>query len=336
MLIPETHREERARLATVRDLGLLNPEKDEALERIIRIARMIFDVPISAFSVIGAEHQMFKASVGLSEQQTRRDISFCGHTILQTDLFEIADASADARFQDNPLVTDGLGIRFYAGVPVHAPDGLPVGSLCLIDRIPRQLDARQRQALFDLRDVLQNELALRTTIFRDHLTQLFNRRFLDDFLQRETRRAYRENLPLTVMLIDVDHFKAFNDVLGHVAGDEALRKIAGMIETSCQRAGDIAARYGGEEFAVVLPHTDEIGATVVSNRLKDLLEAEPIANPGGIGGVVTVSVGAVIATARSDLAHGYLPLLRAADRMLYLAKRSGRNRLEISTYSMDI
>ena len=329
------HPHERARLHSIQSLGLLSPERDEAFDRVIRLTQRAFRVPITAFSVVAANHQMFKSSVGLRDRETSRDVSFCGHAIIGDGLFEIADAREDARFVDNPLVTGDPNIRFYAGVPVYAPDGLPVGALCLIDHVPRRLGAEQQRTLCDLRDILQNELALRATIFRDHLTQLFNRRFLDDYLHRETRRAYRDNLPLTVMLMDIDHFKRFNDTLGHVAGDGALRWLGGLIDRNCQRPGDIGARYGGEEFAVLLPNTGIEGARTVFERLRADMRADPVPHPEGIRSQVTVSAGAIVVTERYDIGRGHLVLLEAADQMLYFAKQTGRDRLEIAEMTLS-
>lgn len=324
------HPQESALLHSIQSPGLLSPERDEAFERVIRLTQRAFRVPITAFSVVAADQQIFKASVGLRDRQTSRDVSFCSHTIVGDGVFEVADAQVDTRLVDNPLVTGELNIRFYAGVAVHAPDGQPVGALCLIDHVPRRLDAEQQRTLCDLRDIQQNELVLRAAIFRDHLTQLFNRRFLDDYLHRETRRAHRDNLPFTVMLMDIDHFKRFNDTQGHLAGDSVLRWLGGHINRNCQRPGDIGARYGGEEFALLLPDTDIDGARTVFERLRADMRADPVSHPEGIGSQITVSAGAMVVTGRHDIDLSHLVLLKAADQMLYFAKQAGRDRLEIA------
>jgi len=157
----------------------------------------------------------------------------------------------------------------------------------------------------------------------DGLTGLANRRALDQGLEREWKRATREDLSLSVIILDIDHFKAFNDVLGHLAGDDCLRAVAGCLQQRLHRAGDLAARYGGEEFAVLLPGADRAGALAVAEDIRrDILGLEQ-ANPGCSGGRLTVSLG--IATRRTGQAGDLKSLVAAADRALYQAKSGGRN-----------
>ena len=158
----------------------------------------------------------------------------------------------------------------------------------------------------------------------DGLTGLSNRRAFDETLATEVRRARRENHALALIMIDVDQFKAFNDLYGHPDGDECLRRVAGAIAASVRRPGDVVARYGGEEFVVVLPRTDEEGALTVAAKIRCAVQGLAIAHGGGESGVVTVSLG--VASARPDGADGARDLLlREADRALYIAKRGGRN-----------
>jgi len=161
----------------------------------------------------------------------------------------------------------------------------------------------------------------------DGLTEIANRRFFDAVLAREVNRARRNGRPLSLLMIDIDNFKAYNDKYGHLAGDECLRKIAKTLEERLKRPGDFPARYGGEEFAVLLPETDETGALAVAEQIRAGVEALAIrheeANPLPI---VTVSIG-VSAMPRPSAAD-IVPLLERADRALYLAKRNGKNRVE--------
>jgi diguanylate cyclase (GGDEF)-like protein len=157
----------------------------------------------------------------------------------------------------------------------------------------------------------------------DALTGLANRRTLDERLRLEWDRAQRSTEPLTVLMIDVDHFKAFNDRHGHHGGDEALRNVAQVIGSNIRRPADLAARYGGEEFAVVLPHTDAKGAWVIAEHIRSGVEYLP--RRAGDEQSVTVSIGMSTWTKRSRVSLE--ALLLSADQALYEAKHTGRNRI---------
>jgi len=172
----------------------------------------------------------------------------------------------------------------------------------------------------------------------DPLTGLSNRRHFDEVVELEWRRCSRRKLPLSVLMIDADHFKSFNDRYGHLAGDECLRMIASQITTVSRRPGDLASRYGGEEFVLVMPETDQEGALHVARRLCDLVWGLGIPHAGNpTGGVVTVSIG--VACCSPGLTESgcedLKALLSAADRALYRAKRDGRNNVGIAESSPD-
>jgi GAF domain-containing protein len=149
---------ETERLQALYDLLILDTPPEERFDKIVRFAAAEFEVPIVLISLLDAERQWFKASVGLQVCETARDVSFCGHAILGAAPMVVPDASADARFADNPLVTGEPGIRFYAGAPLALPSGARLGTLCLIDRVPRTLDALDLGILATLRDLVVIEL----------------------------------------------------------------------------------------------------------------------------------------------------------------------------------
>lgn len=147
-------------------------------------------------------------------------------------------------------------------------------------------------------------------------------------LKQEWARGMRSERPLALLMIDVDHFKAFNDRHGHHGGDVALRSVAQTLTASIRRPGDLAARYGGEEFMVVLPETDKAGACVIAEKLRLAIEALPLFAEDTVP--ITVSIGvATHLPATHDLPE---PLFHAADRALYRAKKLGRNRVEFEPY----
>lgn len=159
MLPAPTPDDDHERLAALHALLILDTPPEERFDRIVAFAAEEFDAPIALLSLVDRERQWFKAKVGLSACETGRDISFCGHAILQSDIMEVPDALDDARFADNPLVTGPPHIRFYAGAPLRLESGLTLGTLCLIDTRPRRLDAIELAILGTLRDLVVMELA---------------------------------------------------------------------------------------------------------------------------------------------------------------------------------
>ncbi len=150
MISPALPPDESRRLQALHELRLLDTPPEERFERIVRTAARVFHVPIALVTLLDAHRQWFKARVGLEAPETPRGISFCGHAILSPGAFVVSDAHADTRFADNPLVTGAPHIGFYAGQPVRAPDGSRVGTLCVIDRRPRDFSDADKSALSDL------------------------------------------------------------------------------------------------------------------------------------------------------------------------------------------
>lgn len=162
----------------------------------------------------------------------------------------------------------------------------------------------------------------------DGLTEVSNRRSFEEELTMEWRRSARTQSPLSLLMADIDGFKAFNDALGHQAGDEALKKVAAVIDFSVMRAGDVVARYGGEEFAVLLPDTDARGAQALAERIRMAVEERNIWHPATPRGRLTVSIGVATMTGRDDGEPS--ALVKAADGALYHAKRDGRNLVRVA------
>jgi diguanylate cyclase (GGDEF)-like protein len=187
------------------------------------------------------------------------------------------------------------------------------------------------------RKKVESELARLATL--DGLTGIANRRSLDETLEREWRRCARAELPLSLLLVDIDKFKALNDSRGHPMGDECLRQVGVIIGLTVRRSSDFAARYGGEEFAVLLPETDALGAAAVAERVRAEVEALAFPNEAGgmPGGVVTVSVGgATLWPVPGEEKSGPLALLQMADQCLYQSKRTGRNRTTHDSISFQV
>ncbi|MEN3277973.1 MAG: hypothetical protein V7631_3763 [Massilia sp.] len=182
------------------------------------------------------------------------------------------------------------------------------------------------ETLRDLTEEKMAQSALEKLASRDGLTGLANRRCFDETLNAEWARALRQCQPLSLLMVDVDNFKAYNDANGHLGGDECLKRIATAVASE-MRANDLVARYGGEEFAVILPNQSLKGAAIVAERIRRRVEALQL--PNGLGPLrkVTVSIGAATAIAGPD--NRARDLVAIADAALYRAKHLGRNRISL-------
>jgi GAF domain-containing protein len=154
--------DESRRLHTLQGLHVLDTLPEERFDRYTRIAAGLFDVSIALVSLVDRDRQWFKSRHGLEVGETPREAAFCAHAILGREVLQVPDALQDQRFADSPLVTGPPGVRFYAGAPLAAADGSLMGTLCVIDRRPRQLDEQQLGLLRDLADLVEAELAVPT------------------------------------------------------------------------------------------------------------------------------------------------------------------------------
>lgn len=170
---------------------------------------------------------------------------------------------------------------------------------------------------------------LEAMVCLDGLTNIFNRRKFDRTLKQEWKRTFRNNRSLAMIMIDIDHFKLFNDHYGHIEGDECLKKVANVLHDALNRPGDFLARYGGEEFAVLLPETDMKGACHVAEKMRQIILDLKIANAQStIAPYVSISLGVAVYQPSSDENFASpVDLIAAADSMLYAAKKNGRNQV---------
>ena len=472
--------DEARRLHVLRSIGILDTPPERDLDEIVELAASICEVPISFVSFVDADRQWLKAKTGLDLTESSRESSFCSHAIRSNDMMIVRDTTMDERFATNPLVVGKPGVRFYAGMPLSTEDGSRLGTLCVIDVVPRELTATQQNTLrvlakqvmllirlrmkvmsldatilennrvsadlrrsdsrlrafmealpaaafikdeagrmmfcntamtnrfealpeqwigkkdaeiwpperaekirardlellrtgqpirFDselagpnqqdsrwdislfpfsdvdgqrfiaafgvdvtkerqaeqalqrsqqqLRDV---NLKLHKLSFTDGLTRIRNRRGLEDSLQREFDRARRTESPLSLLMLDVDHFKEFNDAYGHIAGDQVLQRIAVLMKQNTRKY-DLVARYGGEEFVALLPDTLEQEAQAIATRLCLSVSADNWKHR-----CITVSVGV-----GSLQPHIVTPaaFIDSVDHALYEAKHQGRNQVRL-------
>ncbi|MVV50355.1 PleD family two-component system response regulator [Pseudomonas sp. PB120] len=191
-----------------------------------------------------------------------------------------------------------------------------------------QRDAAYRALRVSQQQLLDTNLVLQRLMNSDGLTGLSNRRHFDEYLELEWRRSLRDQSQLSLLMIDVDYFKTYNDSFGHLEGDEALRKVAAAIRDASARPSDLPARYGGEEFALVLPNTSPGGARLVAEKLRQTVAALNIPHISPTeGSSLTISIG--LSTVTPQPGSDCRQLILAADKGLYLAKNNGRNQVGI-------
>ena len=189
-----------------------------------------------------------------------------------------------------------------------------------------QRDEAYRALRQSQQQLLEINLELQRLTNSDGLTGLSNRRYFDEYLNAEWRRAQREQSQLALLMIDVDAFKAYNDTYGHVAGDEVLRRVASVIRENCARPADLPARFGGEEFAMILPATSPGGARLLGEKVRRAIEALQVPHEGSpTSPWLTVSIGGAVIVPAPD--QMFSRLVELADTGLYQAKRNGRNQV---------
>jgi two-component system cell cycle response regulator len=323
----------RMRALTSRDIGIESPER-EALADTGRDGRVLIvdDRPASYERVAAMlseeqevevetdpNHALFRAADG------NFDLLIVSLTLENFDALRLCSQLRSLeRTRNMPILVitePDNNARMVRGLEIGVNDFLlrPIDKNELLARVRSQV--RKRRYTERLRDNVQMSIEMAIT---DALTGLFNRRYMESHLATLVEQAASRGKPLTVMVVDIDYFKAINDSHGHDAGDDVLRDFALRIKRSI-RGIDLACRYGGEEFVLVMPETDMAVAAMVAERLRRRIAAEPFAIQQGSRVVpVTISIGIAALRDKDDTAAS---VLKRADQALYRAKRDGRNRV---------
>ncbi len=319
MLAPAKPVHEEERVHALHALNILDTRPEERFDRLTRLARRLFDVPIALVSLVDSDRQWFKSCQGMAATETSRDVSFCAHAILSDQILMVPDAGSDERFHDNPLVTGEPKIRFYAGCPLKVGNGSNVGTLCLLDTRPRVLDAEERGLLLDLASMAEREIAALQLASIDDLTQLSNRRGFEALAEHALSMCRRMGTPASLLFFDLDRFKAINDTFGHAEGDRALVTFAQVLRRVL-REMDVVGRMGGDEFVALLLGSNAAAGDAVIDRLGQAL-AEANAELQGRY-TITYSVGRIeYDPGRHDSVKR---LLADADGAMYARKQAAR------------
>lgn len=313
---PDIPQDEQARLKTLRSLDVMDTLPEERFDRLTRMTKRMFGVPIALVSLVDENRQWFKSCIGLGVSETSRDISFCGHAILGEGVFVIPNTIEDQRFADNPLVLGDPNIRFYAGCPLVL-NGRKLGTLCIIDQQPRSFDKEDIEALKDLASMVERELAAVQLATLDELTNISNRRGFMALAQHSMNLCARQKIPASLVFLDLDKFKPINDKFGHAEGDRALINFASQMNIHI-RNSDVFARLGGDEFVLFLINTSEQQAEkIIVNLNHTLKKYNQEANRG-----YDIAFSYGIVEFNSEKHHAIEELLVNGDSLMYEVKKA--------------
>ncbi len=335
---------ESQRLLALEDYDILDSLPEQAYDDIAKLAAFVCGVDKAMVAFVDAERKWHKAKHNIAPVEVPRGFAICSQTVMGTEPFIVTDTQKDPRVKDIGMVINPPFVRFYAGVPLIDDDGMVLGTLCAVDTQPQSMSEQQTEALTALGNQVMQLLRLRKSLkvlemrerqlseskrrldganhelrrltITDELTGLNNRRAFNTALTRNTLLANKNNTALSLLVIDIDHFKTLNDNCGHSFGDTVLTQVASLLQQRA-RSQDFCARYGGEEFVVLLPGTELQGAAKLAEEYR-----ETVANTDFDSEKLTISIG--VAEFRGQSPED---LFDAADKALLTAKRQGRNRV---------
>ncbi len=318
------------RALALQKIGLTVDSHDFNLQRILDLAQ-------SATHVDGARFCIAEGGVLCSIIETKGATGcYVEQAAVALRVLESAEPYANPDLSRDPVpgisehFGDGAKLSAFCVLPVFSPDRQVIGTLSLLSRHkhPVHQVTPTLKLLNTYVRLIEDTLLLRSMSVRDALTQLFTRAYFEDQARVEWRRAMRMQIPLSFVLLDLDHFKSFNDHAGNQVADKALQRIAKMVSGICRRAGDMICRYGGEEFAIMLPMTNSGAAMVVAEKLRQAIQDAGIVHPGK-NALLSGSCGVSTAETTEMLERGTIEsFMDEADRALFAAKRNGRNRCQ--------
>lgn len=312
---------ERQRLGALMSLDILQGPREPILEGIVRLAREEFGAQCAAIVLIDRTSAIFQTRIGTTARRCAREGWPCNLTIRGRAPLIIQDVATDPRTIMMPDVAGAPALRSYAGFPLITAEGLVVGTLAVFSNKPGIIPEDRVALGRNLAKLVMNAFDLHRLASRDPLTGVLNRRGFMDYFERELRRVGDDGEPISLAMMDIDHFKAVNDTFGHVVGDEVLRKIAAEAAHLADQ-GFPVGRLGGEEFAVLMPGLGGAQGVALIEQFRQAISR--LHFPGVPELAVTASFG--IAEPGPGVKSS-VQLLANADSALYGAKTSGRNRV---------
>lgn len=340
------HIDEASRLNELVRYNILDTPRDGSFDDISGLVARIFNVPIAIVSLVDRNRIWFKSTQGLDGVcEIGRGPGMCASAILTNSVYVANDLRQDPSSLANPLVANENGFRFYAAAQLRSSAGYNLGTLCIIDYVPRELSAQETDTLERFAGLVMAQMELRLASrevaglmkiveeqnaqlqhasSHDALTGLSNRRLVQSKLETLCGCASGDS-GFSALLLDVDHFKKINDTYGHPAGDAVLVEVANRI-SQCVRSDDLVGRYGGEEFIVLLEGANDCVLDTIAERIRMHVSSTPI-KIDGKDVWVTISGGGYTVDSSANSAK----VISAADQALYVAKRQGRNRMVLNT-----
>ena len=304
--------------------GVLDHPGDEHFDRLVTLTASVLDVPIALISLVDHDRQWFLARHGLDVEETPRQMAFCAHAIVGDETLVVPDACQDSRFNTNPLVIAEPNLRFYAGTPLQSREGHNLGTLCVIDRQPREFAAKQVTLLEELAQLVLRELELRRRLTVNPLTGLANRTSFLEQAEPELQRARLEEEPLAMLALELDQFSQVRIRWGQEASDRALHDVAACLQAQ-HRPQDLLGQIGDQAFAMLMVAVDQTAATERAEAIRTQISE--------LGGVFRVSghqlsVSGGLTLLAPDEASPQELLLRA-ERALDLAQGNGHNQIAL-------
>lgn len=349
-LIPPNEAE---RLRAVRRYDILDTPPDGTFDRITGLAARLFQVPIAIVSIVDSDRIWFKSHYGVDATQINRDPGLCASAILQDSSYIISNAAKDPRALSNPLVAGEFGLRFYAASPLKTMDGYNLGTLCILDKVPRTLNENEIATLQDLAAIVMDELELRLQSIRsislearlrqnaeaekerfahlankDGLTSVYNRTYFMQELERVINAGEISKTIYAVFLLDIDNFKPLNDNFGHLFGDLVLKEVTSRI-CQCVEENDLTARLGGDEFVILRKVSSKEDAMEFAMRLSTTLNRPYLLDSRKI------DAGASIGISLSEEGRKPRQLIHEADLAMYAAKSNGGGTFAVYSPAID-
>lgn len=312
--------DEVARLLALRRYEILDTAPETEFDLLADLACSIFAVPMAAITLIDENRQWFKSHRGLSTSELPRDNAFCDEALHSREVLLVPDTHQAPRFLDTPLVAAGAQVRSYMGAPLTTPDGYNIGTLSVMDSMPRDFSDIDREVMANIAKVIIAQMEMRMIASEDPQTGAASRRAFMNLLTKELERRKRGGQPSALLIFNLDNFRTINDRFGHPVGDAVLRVTSQTVFRVIRR-GDVLGRIGGEEFGVILSGAGASEGMEAAERIRQAIEIALVPDLPELR--FTASIGVMAASSGFETAQDWLLATRA---LMAEAKTGGRNR----------